>query len=308
MLDAMIAARDAHPAVAATLDEASEVLDQDLVALIATGPVDELGLTTNTQPVMLAAGVAMWRAWRDAGGHAAGAARGSQPRRVRGARRGRRAVVRRRAAAGALSAPRRCRQAVPVGTGGMAAILGPRRRRGPRGLRRGGAGRGRRGRQLQRAVAGRRRGTQGRGRARVRGRESARREARGDPRRVGAVPFVAAEAGRRAARGLARRRRDRRAGDRRRSTTSTWRSSTTPRRSAMRWSARRRRRSAGPRSSGAMADAASRRSSSAVRARCSRRSASASIRASTGLSISDPASLEAAMSAVRAGLAEQGAA
>ena len=66
--DAMIAARARHPAVTATLEEASDVLRQDLIALIATGPVEELGLTTNTQPVMLAAGVAMWRTWLDAGG------------------------------------------------------------------------------------------------------------------------------------------------------------------------------------------------------------------------------------------------
>ena len=52
-----------HPAVRATLAEASSVLDQDLAHLIHAGPKEQLDLTTNTQPVMLAAGVACYRAW-----------------------------------------------------------------------------------------------------------------------------------------------------------------------------------------------------------------------------------------------------
>jgi [acyl-carrier-protein] S-malonyltransferase len=52
-----------HPAVRATLAEASSALDQDLAHLIHAGPKEQLDLTTNTQPVMLAAGVACYRAW-----------------------------------------------------------------------------------------------------------------------------------------------------------------------------------------------------------------------------------------------------
>ncbi len=123
MFDAMIAARDTYPAVAETLEEASDVLHQDLVALIAQGPVEELGLTTNTQPVMLAAGVAMWRAWRDAGGAVpsvmAGHSLGEYAALVAsGALRFADALPLVRFRAEAMQA------AVPVGTGGMAAILG----------------------------------------------------------------------------------------------------------------------------------------------------------------------------------------
>jgi [acyl-carrier-protein] S-malonyltransferase len=57
-----------HPAVRATFAEASDVLGDDLWTLVERGPADALNLTRNTQPVMLAAGVAVWRAWNDAGG------------------------------------------------------------------------------------------------------------------------------------------------------------------------------------------------------------------------------------------------
>ncbi len=123
MFDAMIAARDQYPAVAATLEEASDVLGQDLVALVAHGPAEALGLTTNTQPVMLAAGVAMWRAWLEAGG--------VRPSTMAGHSLGEYAAL---VAAGALSfadalplvrfRAEAMQDAVPVGTGGMAAILG----------------------------------------------------------------------------------------------------------------------------------------------------------------------------------------
>ncbi len=99
------------------------MLDQDLTTLIASGPADALGLTTNTQPVMLAAGVAMWRAWRDAGGH--------QPVLLAGHSLGEYAAL---VAAGVLSfadalplvryRAEAMQEAVPVGSGGMAAILG----------------------------------------------------------------------------------------------------------------------------------------------------------------------------------------
>ncbi|WP_143296946.1 ACP S-malonyltransferase, partial [Burkholderia pseudomallei] len=51
-----------------TLDEASDALGQDIGKLIADGPADELNLTTNTQPVMLTAAYACYRAWQQAGG------------------------------------------------------------------------------------------------------------------------------------------------------------------------------------------------------------------------------------------------
>ncbi|MGI9026888.1 MAG: ACP S-malonyltransferase [Burkholderiaceae bacterium] len=123
MLDAMLAARSTHPAVAATLEEASEVLKQDLASLIAKGPIEDLGLTTNTQPVMLAAGVAMWRTWREAGG--------GTPVLMAGHSLGEYAAL---VAAGALAfgdalplvrlRANAMQSAVPAGVGGMAAILG----------------------------------------------------------------------------------------------------------------------------------------------------------------------------------------
>ena len=57
-----------HPIVRDTLAEASEALGQDVGQLIAQGPAEALALTTNTQPVMLVAGVAAYRAWLAAGG------------------------------------------------------------------------------------------------------------------------------------------------------------------------------------------------------------------------------------------------
>lgn len=55
-------------AVRDTLAEASEVLGQDLWAMVADGPLDFLNQTVNTQPVMLAAGVAVYRLWQHQGG------------------------------------------------------------------------------------------------------------------------------------------------------------------------------------------------------------------------------------------------
>ena len=56
------------PVVRATFAEASEALGEDLWQLVRAGPSDGLNLTRNTQPVMLTAGVAVWRAWQAAGG------------------------------------------------------------------------------------------------------------------------------------------------------------------------------------------------------------------------------------------------
>lgn len=119
MLDAWVG----NAAVADTLGEASQALGQDLGALIAGGPADTLNLTTNTQPVMLASAVAMYRAWLAAGGQ--------QPLVVAGHSLGEYSAL---TAAGALSLADAVRivriradamqAAVPVGTGGMAAVLG----------------------------------------------------------------------------------------------------------------------------------------------------------------------------------------
>jgi [acyl-carrier-protein] S-malonyltransferase len=65
MLAALVAA---EPAVRETLAEASGVLGYDLGQLIAHGPEAQLNATERTQPAMLAAGVATWRAWRAHGG------------------------------------------------------------------------------------------------------------------------------------------------------------------------------------------------------------------------------------------------
>lgn len=112
-----------HPAVRETLQEASAALGEDLAALIHAGPREALALTTNTQPVMLVAGIACWRAWRAEGG--------ALPAAVAGHSLGEYSalvaaevltltqavpLVRLRAAA--------MQQAVPVGAGAMAAILG----------------------------------------------------------------------------------------------------------------------------------------------------------------------------------------
>ena len=56
------------PAVRETFAEASEVLGYDLWQLCQSGPEADLGATERTQPAMLAAGVATWRAWRTRGG------------------------------------------------------------------------------------------------------------------------------------------------------------------------------------------------------------------------------------------------
>lgn len=112
-----------HPAVAAVLQESSEALGEDVGKLIKEGPKEALGLTTNTQPVMLIAGVAAYRAWLAEGGAVpsvvAGHSLGEYSALVAsGVISLRDAVhtVRLRAAA--------MQEAVPVGTGAMAAVLG----------------------------------------------------------------------------------------------------------------------------------------------------------------------------------------
>jgi [acyl-carrier-protein] S-malonyltransferase len=111
------------PVIRETLQEASDALDQDLAKLIAQGPLEALSLTTNTQPVMLAAAYAIYRAWQAEGGPApalvAGHSLGEYTALVvAGALAFRDAVPLVRFRAQAMQ------EAVPVGTGGMAAILG----------------------------------------------------------------------------------------------------------------------------------------------------------------------------------------
>ena len=112
-----------HPAVKATLDEASQALGEDVAALIHSGPKESLDLTTNTQPVMLTAAIACYRAWLAEGG--------AEPSAVAGHSLGEYSAL---VAAGALSLgdalplvrfrAQAMQEAVPVGAGAMAAILG----------------------------------------------------------------------------------------------------------------------------------------------------------------------------------------
>ena len=112
-----------NPVVRDTISEASEVLQLDLAKLIAEGPKESLDLTTNTQPVMLASAVAFYRAWVAAGG--------ALPALVAGHSLGEYSAL---VAAGVIEfrdavplvrfRAQAMQEAVPVGQGGMAAILG----------------------------------------------------------------------------------------------------------------------------------------------------------------------------------------
>jgi [acyl-carrier-protein] S-malonyltransferase len=112
-----------HPEVRVTLSEASDALGEDLGQLIAQGPKEALALTTNTQPVMLVAAIAAWRAWRAEGG--------ALPLAVAGHSLGEYSAL---VASGVLTLAQAVplvrlraqamQEAVPVGQGAMAAILG----------------------------------------------------------------------------------------------------------------------------------------------------------------------------------------
>jgi [acyl-carrier-protein] S-malonyltransferase len=112
-----------HPSVQRTLEEASAALHEDVAKLIHEGPKEALELTTNTQPVMLTAAIACYNAWRAEGG--------AEPAAVAGHSLGEYSAL---VAAGALSLSdalplvrfraQAMQQAVPVGQGAMAAILG----------------------------------------------------------------------------------------------------------------------------------------------------------------------------------------
>ncbi|TAK52955.1 MAG: [acyl-carrier-protein] S-malonyltransferase [Gammaproteobacteria bacterium] len=113
----------AEPVVAATFAEASTVLGYDLWQLCQSGPEERLGGTEYTQPAMLAAGVATWRAWLHRGG--------ATPAMMAGHSLGEYSAL---VCAGAIDFTaavglvrergRLMQQAVPVGSGAMAAILG----------------------------------------------------------------------------------------------------------------------------------------------------------------------------------------
>jgi [acyl-carrier-protein] S-malonyltransferase len=119
----MMTGFDTMPIVKATFDEASRILDIDLWKMVMDGPVELLAQTVNTQPIMLVAGVATFRAWREAGGAEADVYAGHSLGEYT-------ALV----AAGALSfadavplvrfRAQSMQDAVPEGVGGIAAILG----------------------------------------------------------------------------------------------------------------------------------------------------------------------------------------
>jgi len=106
-----------------TFAEASESLGQDLWQLVAEGPAEALNATVNTQPVMLTAGYAVYRLWRERGG--------AQPAMMAGHSLGEYTAL---VAAGVIAfrdalplvrfRAQAMQEAVPIGTGAMAAILG----------------------------------------------------------------------------------------------------------------------------------------------------------------------------------------
>lgn len=120
MLAALAAAA---PSVRATFDEASAVLGYDLWQLVSAGPEETLNSTERTQPAMLAAGVATWRVWRERGG--------ALPAIVSGHSLGEFTALTCAQALGFAQAVELVRfrgqvmqEAVPAGSGAMAAILG----------------------------------------------------------------------------------------------------------------------------------------------------------------------------------------
>ncbi|CAB1369379.1 ACP S-malonyltransferase [Denitratisoma oestradiolicum] len=111
------------PVIRATFDEASAALGRDLWQLAAEGPAEALSQTVNTQPLMLTAGIAAWRLWLEKGG--------ALPTMVAGHSLGEYSAL---VAADVLSLKdavplvelraKAMQEAVPAGTGAMAAILG----------------------------------------------------------------------------------------------------------------------------------------------------------------------------------------
>lgn len=119
----MMAPFEAHAAVRRTFDEASATIGIDLWAMVRDGPDEELMKTVNTQPLMLTAGIALFRAWSDVGG--------AQPAVMAGHSLGEYTAL---VAAGVMTLveavplvrfrAQAMQEAVPEGTGAMAAVVG----------------------------------------------------------------------------------------------------------------------------------------------------------------------------------------
>jgi [acyl-carrier-protein] S-malonyltransferase len=119
----MMAAYGEAPVLRTTFDAASAALGEDLWKMVAEGPAEVLAQTVNTQPIMLTAGIAVWRLWQEKGGR--------RPAVLAGHSLGEYAAL---VAAGALDfadavplvrlRAAAMQAAVPLGTGAMAAILG----------------------------------------------------------------------------------------------------------------------------------------------------------------------------------------
>ncbi len=119
----LAAAAQEHASVGQTYSEASDALGYDMWDLVQNGEQAQLNLTETTQPVLLTAGVALWRAWRAAGG--------AIPKLMAGHSLGEFSAL---VCAGAIGFPDAVRlvqqrgafmqTAVPVGEGAMAAIIG----------------------------------------------------------------------------------------------------------------------------------------------------------------------------------------
>src|SRR5437660_2852730 len=119
----MLAGYDAYPAVKETIAEAGDILGQDFWALASEGPAEELNRTVNTQPAMLAADIAVYHAWRAAGG--------AEPAIVAGHSLGEYAAL---VVAGSITfadtlplvryRAQAMQEAVPQGVGAMASVMG----------------------------------------------------------------------------------------------------------------------------------------------------------------------------------------
>jgi len=119
----MLAGYGEAPLIRKTLEEASDILKQDVAKLIAEDPPEDLNSTINTQPVMVTAGICAWRLWHELGG--------AEPSLVAGHSLGEYTAL---VAAGAISfadclplvrlRAQAMQEAVPHGVGAMAAILG----------------------------------------------------------------------------------------------------------------------------------------------------------------------------------------
>lgn len=114
---------DDFPSVKRTFDQASDILSLDLWELVANGPDERLNMTQNTQPAMLAAGVALWRVWCEKSdlrpGWMAGHSLGEYTALVCSGALAYEDGIRLVAERGRLM-----QEAVPAGVGAMAAILG----------------------------------------------------------------------------------------------------------------------------------------------------------------------------------------